>query len=433
MEQLTGLRRADAAIVGGGLMGLLLAAALSQEGLRVAVIDAGSGQEQLDTGLATLLCAPTFTRIEATHGAETARQYAAELQAQLRTLLDTSPPYVAETSVYSYALLPEDLPALEKQRELLMRLGIPVSVAPDAGGCPFPVELSLVAQGQALVDLSRWTSALQAMILCKGGKIFHDSRVIAMEGTRVCTSQGCMDAPHILLTTGMPLGLLDRRLLTMLETRLSAHCRLTSPIPLHTCQQSMQVGGLTLLPMAQGILASWDTGRTGTRQQQARLCHFRRVLDRRLPDSQQGETRYSRSIIAADGLPFIGTLPGTPLLFASGFGECCVLGAMHAAQVLMRRIRGHPLPEDALYSPDRHIPQLLLRQQARRLTTMSLCSRLHPSAPHCAHCTCRMRYSTAVQHWECPYCGSAYTMLGVPVGGPTLLPARVSVRQRPDI
>lgn len=433
MEQLTGLRRADAAIVGGGLTGLLLASALSQEGLRIAVIDAGSSLCELNAGMAALPCGPLFTRIDASYGVESARQYAAELHAQLQSLLDTPLPYVQKTEVYSYCLLPEELPALEQQQELLARLGVPISVAPDAGGCPFPVELSLMVQGQALVNIARWTSALQALIQRRGGGVFHDSRVIAIDGTRVCTAQGCVDAPHIILTTGKPLGLRDRRILSLLETRLSVHCRLTCPIPLHTCQQSVHAGGLTLIPTAQGALASWDAGRAGTPQQQARLWQFQQVLDFRLPDWQQGESLYSRSVFSADGLPFIGTLPGTRLLFASGYGECSILGAMHAAQVLTRRILGHPLPEDVLYSPDRHTPQKLRRQQLRRLTAMSLRSRLRPGSPHCPHCTCRMRYSTAIQRWECPYCGSAYTMLGVPTAGPTMRSAQVSVRQRPDI
>lgn len=431
MGRLAGMRRADAAIVGGGLTGFLLASALSQEGMRVAVIDAGDGTPSVSNALAAALCVPVYARIEAAHGLEQARMYFAALQSQLMTLADAPLPYVRNTPVFVYAETPEDLPALERQQELLMRLGVPASIAPDAGGCPFPVELSLMAHGQALVNLPRWTSALQSQINRRDGRIFTGSRVIAIDGTRVCTAQGCVDASHVILTTGKPLGLRSRRLLPLLETHLLAHCELTGPVPLHSCQLAVQENGLTLAPTATGITVTWDAGRLGARQQSARLAHFEHLLNAHLPDFQRGEMQYSQPVSSADGLPVIGILPGTRLLCASGFSG--VLGAMHAAQVLTQRILGRALPDDAIYAPDRPIPPGILRPQIRRMAGIYAGNMLRRSAPPCAHCGCRMRYSTAVQRWECPYCGSAYTMLGTPLCAPAMTSARVSVRQRPDL
>lgn len=432
MEQLTGLRRTDAAIIGGGLTGLLLAAGLTHEGLKCTIIDAGSGLREVDTGMASFLCSPLFARIEAVHGTTAARQYAAALIGQLRALLDTPLPYVQEIAAYRYARLADERPALEREFELMLRLGIPASIAPDAGGCPFPVNLSLVAQGQALVNLPRWQAALQARIIRRSGHIYHDSRVAAIEANRVTTPQGCVEASHIILTTGMPLGLQDHSMLSLLEPHLLAHCNLKGTVPLHTCQQSIQTGSLMLIPTPLGILASWDTGRTGMRQQLPRLQQFKHAMNLNLPEYKQCEMQYTRSVFSTDGLPLIGTLPGTQLLFASGYGECSILGAMHAAQVLTRRIIGRSLPEDGLYSPTRHIPHKLLQQHKKRMRALAFRSILHPHAPHCAHCSSRMRYSTTTQHWDCPFCGSSYTILGLPASGPTLKTAQVSVRQRPD-
>lgn len=430
MFRLEGLQRADAAIVGGGLTGLLLAASLTQSGMQVAVIDAADRSEEAVSGAASLLHAPVFARIEAAHGLAAAQQYADSLQSQLHAMLDTPLPYVRETPVYTYAETETTLPALKGQHQLLTSLHIPVSIAPDAGGCPFPVALSMTSQG-ALVDISRWKTALQASILRRRGTIHSDSRVIALDSTRVCTPQGCVDAPHIILTTGKPLGLRSRHMLTMLESRVIAHCELTAPFPLHSCQQSVWEGGLSLTPTAWGAIAALNAGRVGTRLAQERLLHFPQMLHSHLPDWQPGETRYSQAVLSADGLPIIGTMPGSRVLCAAGFSG--ILGAMHAAEVLTRRILGHTLPEDAMYAPDRAVPRSILRPQIRRVTSMYARNMLRRSAPSCAHCACRMRFSTAAQQWQCPCCGTCYTMLGRVICGPGMRSAQVSVQQRPDM
>lgn len=429
MVRLEGSQHADAAIVGGGLTGLLLAASLTQSGMRVAVIDAADGADVPASSAASLLIAPVFARIANAHGIIAAQQYADGLRSQLHAMLSTPLPYLRETPVYVYATTTADLPGLESQHKLMTSLRIPVSIAPDAGGCPFPVELSLTTQG-ALVDASRWTAALQTSILRHGGRIFTSSQVIGFDSTRVYTLQGCLEAPHIILTTGKPLGLRNRRMLSLLESRVLAHCELTSPFSLHSCQQPVQEAGLSLHPTAWGAAASWDAGRVGTRHAQARLMRFPQALHSHLPDWQPGEIRYSQAICSADGLPIIGTLPASRVLCASGYSG--ILGAMHAAQTLTRRICGNVLPEDALYAPDRTVPASILRSGMRRVAGIFARNMLRRSAPSCAHCACRMRYSTAVQRWECPYCGTCYTMLGQVICGPGMQPAQVSVRQRPD-
>lgn len=429
MGRLEGLHRADAAVVGGGLTGLLLAASLADAGMKVAVV-ASEDESPAEAAPASLLAAPAFARVEDAYGADAAISYANDLRAQLHALLDEPPPYVRDMPIYAYAGTPAELPALEAQHALYRRLHIPVSIAPDAGGCPFPVELSLTTPG-AVVDLPRWMGALRASIRRDGGRIFSGSPVVAVENTRVHTRQGCLEAPHILLTTGKPPGLRDKRLIALLETRVVARCTMSALFPLHSAQQPLAGIGLALLPLPGGILALQDTGRMGTPRQQARLSRFEHELRAQLPDWQLGEIRYSQHVISADGLPFIGALPGTQLLCAAGVQG--VLGAMQAAQVLTRRICGTALPQDALYAPDRAVPARILRRERRRIHRIFADNALRLAAPECAHCRCRLRYSTLTRRWECPLCGTAYDMFGQPLSGPGMAPSPVSVRQRPDI
>ncbi|MBQ4579587.1 MAG: FAD-dependent oxidoreductase [Clostridia bacterium] len=423
---LTRLKKADAVIVGGGLTGLLLGASLAHEGMKVAVLEAGDGDHAPPHHLATVCLAPQYERIIHAHSVDAARLYAGLLQSQLNALLAAHQPYVQRLPLYTYAQDKAQLPALERQRTLYAALGLSAHIAPDAGGCPFPVELSLCAPDQAAVDISRWRAALMGSIRRKGGQIYTHIRVIGFDAQRICTEHGCIIAPICLLTTGVPLGMEDP---AMLACSTLAHCTLTGPVPLHSIQQPIQEGGLLLCPTPFGIQATLNAGRCGTRQQQQQLEHFSKTLRRMLPDCHQQSFTYTRHVQSADGLPLIGMLPGTQRLCAAGISS--IPGAMHAAAVLTRHILGHTLPEDALFSPGRKLPPKVQRQVRQHNAGVRAANWLHIGAPACAHCGCRLRYTSALARWECPLCASSYTLLGQPLDGPGMSPADISPRQRP--
>ena len=414
MVRKLGNRSADVLIADDGLTGLLLGAGLAHAGMKVCLLkhDQHPSPETAHAGMLDAL--PALERIEASRGTNTARQYAAAQQSQLTELLSVMPSYVQEYPAYLYAPTAAHLPALIKRQELLRRMGLPFHIAPDAGGCPFPVELSLTAPGQALVDLPRWRSALRSTILRNGGWIVTDR----------CNRS---DAPLTVFTGDIPPGFSAPLLL---ERRMQAYCMLTGGPPLHSIQLPVQEG-LSLLPCRNGIELLWDAGRCGMPAQPKQLEEFPALISRRLPDWQQGAIRYGCTLVSADGLPLIGALPGTGHLCV--LGETGILGAMHAASVLMRRILGQILPEDRLYASDRAAPQNLLRSQQRKLRQIYLSNLLRWRAPTCPHCSCRMRYSTATTWWECPYCGSVFDMFGQIVLSPAVQPTQVSIRQRPDI
>ena len=426
MDQLLGLRRADAAIVGGGLTGLLLGASLVQSGMTVGIVEAGD-IPVLPSWEAASFDVPLLTRIYSTYGAEPAQSYVQALQTQFNSLLAAPLSYVRQAEVYTYARRPTELPLLDRQHELCTRLGIPVSIAPDAGGCPFPVELSIMMRG-VLVDMSRWMAALCGSIRRGGGRIYLHSRVVSLDGSRVCTPHGCLHAKVIILTTGMPLGLRDRRLLSLMATHTLAHCHLTGGAPLHSIQRAISCG-LNLTPTPTGIIVSQSLGRCGTCQPQRSFSLFEHTLKTRLPDFQQNDVYFTQVVRTADGLPIIGALPGSNVLCASGVGD--ILSAMHAAEMLTRHIMGRPSPEDACYVPLRQMTASPLRRERYRSIAQRLMNLPLRNMPVCAHCGSRMRYFSPASRWECPICGSCCTMLGQPLTGPGMVDVQVSPRQRP--
>lgn len=430
MKELSGLRRSDAVIVGGGLTGLLLASSLAQAGMRVLVLDTGESRMPRCTCAGTVLCGPAYQRIQTVHGVETTRMFAASLTGHLADLLAAPQPYVQSTAASLYARTSDELPRLSAQQELLQKLGISSSYAADGGDCPFPAEAALTAPNQVLVDMVQWTQALMHNIRRCGGQLYACTAITSLHSRKVCTAHGCAEAPVIVFTGGMPPFAQRLPHPYLLERRLLVLRGLQGPFPLHGIQLPTDEEGLALYPAPTGAIARWDAGRCGTRRQHERLRTFDAALSARLPDWQQDSTHHLYEIFPADGLPIIGNLPGSRHLFAAGTGGTGILGAMHAASVLSRRILGQILPEDRLYAPDRPLPSWFIQQEQRRLRAIRLRSILR-RAPICSHCSCRMRYCTALSNWECPLCGSVFDMLGQVICGPAMHEAQLSARQRP--
>ncbi len=422
--------RLDAAIVGGGLTGYLLGASLADAGVQVAVIELHGRAEEPAVEAASLLCSPMLGRIQTAYGPDAARMHVLRLQEQLRALTAAPLPYVQVSPAFTFALTSNEMALLARQHALLSGLHLPVRITQDTGGCPFPIEQSLFLPGQGVVNVTLWIEALRGSIRRLGGMIYSGIRHISLDGTQIHTEHGRINAPQIILTTDKPLDLRSRRLLSLLETHLFVHSELAAPWTLHSLQQSPD-GAFQLLPTPRGAVATWDAGRLGTRPLQRRCRQFQHLLSTRMPDWQQESLRYSPQVISADGLPFIGILPGARYLFANGYGDCPILGAMHAADVLSRRMLGQLSPEDRLYEPDRAVPSALVNRTALRNARRYAAGMLRPNAPVCPHCGCRMRYFPPLQQWGCPFCGSAYTIFGRPACGPAVQSTRVSTRQRP--
>lgn len=440
MDGLNGLKRADAAVVGGGLTGLFTALMLAKAGARVILLDeGGSGGSP---ALSTAQLGQQYGVITAQAGLEAAKQHAQALLSltmafpeEVRRLTGQPLPGAMETDVYSYAMLPEDLALLDAQMEAAVQLALPMTIAPDAGGCPFPVELSARMPGQWVFDGAALQRILAGRIRRLGGRVARGTRVVALEPGRVWTASGGVLAASVVLATGMPLGLGRKPMLSLLETRTLARCRLAGAhgiaAPLFTCQQSVRPGGFMLIPMRDGLDASFCLGRTGTKPQQERYALFERILAGRMPEWAPEDMRFTQEVRTADGLPMIGLLPGARghVLFAAGQGGPA--GALLAAKILTRMLTGRAAPEDALYRPDRPLRPALRREIWRQGALLRGRNALRLRAPHCPGDGAHMRYSLAAERWECPLCGSVFDMLGRRISGTALKDADVSIRQRP--
>lgn len=440
--QLRGEKHTDVAIVGGGLTGASCAASLASSGAKVILLEAGRmgrGASWNCTGKVTAQLGGVYATVDQTIGRRAAAAYAAlmlhavDAVGRLVRELDI-PCRLREQSVYVFAETPAEVSALQELHTLERSLGLPVSIAPDAGGCPFPVELSLVMERQLLLQPEPYLLGLLRHAAQSGATLHERTPVQAIEGHRLISPTGSVTAEHIILATGSPLGCTSLPRLAMLQQRTCAAVTLSLPAPQHHSHLSARADELTLRPCAEGAVLAWDLGRTGTDEHAQRSAVLDRTLRQLLPEAKVLEQSIRQDVWSGDGLPLIGPVRADQphLLMATGYSGWGVANSHLAAEVLTGAILGKPHPQAHLFRPDRRYPghaRVMLRE-GLNIGKAYAGGLFRRSAPHCPHMGGRLRYNADAARWECPCHGSTFTVMGQPLDAPADHPARVSARQR---
>lgn len=440
---LRGTLHTDVAIVGGGLTGVTAALLMQAQGIETVLLEArqlGQGATFGCGGLVTCQAFHVYQTVARAVGQDAARTLAQLLREAVQGVVQLAErPGMAcsltPASVYAYAETRDDLPALERLLTLEGKLGLAVSEAPDAGGCPFPVELSAVMPHQAMLNPLPYLLGLAREAAALGCRIFEETPVLDMNGLRLKTPGGAVMADRILLCTGMPLDCFRLPVLSLLEPRLREARVLRWCQPLHTAQLSVQADEMALRPIPGGLLMTFDRGALGTPQAQRSSVIRDRTLRALLPEAVTEDVILRREIFSRDGLPLVGPMHPREnrVLMAGGFGGFGLTGAYLAARVLTGIVLSRPLPESGLFRPFRSYPGKSW-VQARGLAASGRAyvrGWAHPSSPRCPHMGCPLRYNSANRRWECPCHGSTFDVLGQVEAAPAIRNARLSPKDRP--
>lgn len=149
----------SAAVIGGGMAGILCAWFLMESGVDTVVLEAGtvgSGQTEGTTAKITSQHGLIYSRLTETMGAEAAARYAQASQAaidQYERIVDSAGIQCGFKRMpsYLYTECGDGMKKLEQERSAAVRAGIPASIVYDTG-LPFPVKMALRYENQAQFD-----------------------------------------------------------------------------------------------------------------------------------------------------------------------------------------------------------------------------------------------------------------------------------------
>ncbi|MCL2083801.1 MAG: FAD-dependent oxidoreductase [Oscillospiraceae bacterium] len=428
----------DAAIIGGGMTGVLCALRLAEMGVRdVAVLEQGligGGTTPLTTGKLTAQHRLIYSDLSESRGPSIAAAYARSHTeaisdyAALCGAYGISCEYESKDSVV-YTRDPKKLPALRLESEAARAAGLAVCFEPQA---PLPLNTAgaLRTFNQAQFHPVKFLEGAVRAASGLGVRFYEHTRVTDIRRGLITTGKGKLRAQKIIIATRYPL--LDKWGMYFLRLYQSrsyvvalANTGADTP-PVMAVDENKdglsfrsarhdKHGPLTLL----GGFAH-KTGTQGGQPHFAKLCEAARKL---YPNARLVARWSAQDCITHDRVPYIGPHSSPRhdgLYVAAGFNKWGMTSAMVAANILSNVIVKGFSPYLEVYSPKRAgsgiKPGSFIKHAG--LITSGLTQGLYRPhdergvCPRCTHMRSALHWNSDEETWDCPAHGSRFDESG---------------------
>ncbi|MGI1660123.1 MAG: FAD-dependent oxidoreductase [Desulfitobacterium sp.] len=468
----------DVAIIGGGMAGISSAYLLTQEGLKVAVLEADhilQGTTGHTTAKLSSQHGLIYDQIIRQRGEEIARLYAeanefaidfvAEVVQQEKIDCDFS-----RQSAYIYTQLEMNTEKLEKELKAARLCGIDAHYETKLA-LPLDIKGALRFGQQAQFHPRKYLLALAQRITEKGGQIFENSEVIDVrdnDPATLMTHQGCkVTAKYVIMASHFPFhilpGLYVARLYQEREYAVVIKSSEAFPGGIYINAED-PARSLRGLPTSEGerILIVGEKHRTGHGGNL--VDHYKNLMDFAQELFTVEEFPYywsTQDCSTLDDIPYIGQISKdkSNIYMATGFRKWGMTHSTVAAHVIRDLIVKGDSPWKAVYSPSREITlnsvtgfvanssvlvfdfisgklmrgkevyalspgeAVIANIEGRRVGIyMDSESNIHRVDTTCPHLGCEVQWNDAELSWDCPCHGSRYDVDGNPLEGPTLKP-----------
>ncbi|WP_343253032.1 FAD-dependent oxidoreductase [Ligaoa zhengdingensis] len=449
---------ADAAVIGGGLAGVLTAHFLKGAGLRVVVLEesrVGSGQTKNTTAKITSQHGLIYHRLLEQIGEERARQYAEANQRAIeeyRTLIAERRMECdfAEAPAYLYSTAERE--SLEQEFKAARLLGIDAALC-DGAELPFPVAAALRFDRQARFHPMKFLRTVAEPL-----EIYERTAVQSVEGNRLQTDRGTVTARHIVFATHYPFLNVPGYYFMRMHQERSYVLALENAAQLAGMYLGIDEDGLSLRPQGDLLLLGGGNHRTGENSAGGQYRKLREAARRYWPESREAAAWSAQDCMTLDGVPYIGRFSSsTPNWYvATGFQKWGMTSSMVSALLLTDLIVKGESPWEAAFTPQRFEPtasaKALMQETAQ--ATKGLARKLFtpPRADiealpnghggvveydgdkvgvykdnsgevfivsiRCPHLGCQLEWNPDEKSWDCPCHGSRFDYRGNLIDNP---------------
>ena len=457
-EPLSGNISVDAAVIGAGMAGILIADALHQQGIRTVVLEAkriGSGQTAHTTAKITSQHGLIYHGLIERFGRERARQYAQAnqqaIQAYQKLIHDRQIDcHFREAPAHLYSCL--DAQPLKEEAEAAASLGIDAHFTTDTE-LPFPIAGAVRFDGQAVFHPLRFLRAVS-----EGLEVYEDTPVLTVEGNTLRTPGGEVRANHIVFACHYPFVNVPGWYFMRMHQERSYVLALEHRWAPEGTYYSIDPTGLSLREGEGFLLLGGENHRTGENTCGGRYEALRQQARELFPGSHEVACWSAQDCMTLDGLPYIGAFAAsTPSWYvATGFGKWGMTTSMVAATLIADTILGHQPDWAEVFSPSRFElsvssanlatdtaqafkglareifmpPRTILDelpaghggivdahgQKAAVYKTED--GHCHVVSPRCPHLGCQLEWNPDEKSWDCPCHGSRFHYDGSLISGP---------------
>lgn len=474
INDINGQKQFDIIIVGGGITGISTALLLQQAGKKCLVIEAANlcfGTTGGTTAhLNTLLDTP-YTTIQKNFDKDTSQKVATLTANAIKLIQYNSNNNNIDCSfepadAYLFAQDEQQEKELEKIAEASANAGLTLEYSP-AIPVPMSFRKAIRVQGQAKFNPVDYVYGIAAAFEKAGGIILQQCRVTDVDNTdpiQVTTIQGLFTATDLIYATHIPPGvnLLHLRCMpyrsyamavTLENESYPTDLSYDMEDPYHY-YRTQEVNGQKYL------IAGGKDHKTGTEPNtDHRFEELEAHVRKYFPVKEVAYKWSSQYFEPADGLPYIGHLPGSPghIYVACGYGGNGMVYSHVAAMLLKSLIIKEETDYNNLFNPNRIKPvagfvnfikhnaavvkefagkifpfdeidvlaelapgegRLVAYENKKLALYKDEQGKLYALSPVCTHLKCEVKWNQAERSWDCPCHGTRYNYDGTLVTGP---------------
>lgn len=447
--------KTEAAIIGGGLAGVLTAYFLQQRGVKTVLLEAnriGSGQTWNTTARITSQHNLIYHRLIQEFGVDKAHQYANANQQAIeayRHVITREHINCDWERRPAYLYSRKEREPLEREAEAARRLGIDAEFTTETT-LPFAVKGAVRFQRQAQLHPLKFLGAIAAKLL-----IYENSMVTSVEGEEIRTDRGRVLAKHIVFACHYPfMNSPDYYFMRMHQTHTYLLALRDAP-KLDGMYLGVDQDGYSLRNSGDLLLLGGGSHRTGENSADGQYEKLRRAAANYFPGSTEIAFWSTHNCKTLDEIPYIGQYSAsTPHWYvATGFQKWAMSSSMVAALLLSDLICGQKNSFAEVFSPQRFqfssSAKTLMEDGMQGLTRewFSLPKEkleelpagrggiveydghkmgvyrdeqgeVFLVSPRCPHLGCQLSWNPDEKSWDCPCHGSRFDYKGRRIDNP---------------
>lgn len=472
--------KVDVAIIGGGIAGISAAFLLSQQGVKVAVIEADhilQGTTGHTTAKVTSQHGLIYRQIKKQRGAELARQYAEANETAIRMIENIAQGNQIECdlvpeSAYVYTQQTGYVEQIREEAEVAVSLGIKASYLEQIP-LGFPIKAAVRFADQAQFHPRKFLIPLAEKITGQGSQIFEQSRVVEIAAAgkeyAVSTGQGKkVTAEKVIIASHYPFlnkpDFYFSRIYTERSYVVAIKAKEKYPGGMYITAED-PTRSLRNQPFKHGelILVGGENHKTG--QGEDTILHYEALVDYANANFTVEDIPYrwsTQDCMTLDNLPYVGQFTAeTPNLYvATGYGKWGMTNSMASAMLLTDLILKGSSPWQEVYAPSRQSTAasiVTFISQNANVAKELIEGKIMPPAKNseileikpgnaqiietdgqktgayrdeqgkmhcidttCTHMGCEVQWNSAERSWDCPCHGSRFNIAGEVIEGPAI-------------
>lgn len=428
---LPGDTKVTAAVIGGGMAGILTAYALRQKGVDCIVLEAdtiGSGQTGNTTAKITSQHNLIYDTLIQRIGEEKASKYAAINQLAIetyRTLIKELQIDCDFTDCRAYLYAHDNSDALEKEFTAASSLGLPAGLTTKTE-LPFPVGSALYFEKQARFHPLKFLNAIAEQLT-----VYEHTPVRKVEDNLLTTDYGTVEAKTIIFACHYPFVNIPGYYFLKLYQERSYETAINCSQEMEHMYLGIDRDKLSFRGEKNLILIGGGGHRTGQNTQGDQYEHLFSSAEKYWPGCVETAKWSAQDCMTLDDIPYIGRYGHSTgnWYVATGFGKWGMTSSMVSAMILSDIITGKHNSCEEVFSPHRGASLAaaggFFKQGCHAVSGLlgsasTFVKEKNPGlSMRCPHLGCHMTWNADEESFDCPCHGSRFDRDGKLLDGPS--------------